>query len=260
MDGDFRPTRYPVILVHGINVRDGRSHFYWGRIPEALRENGVRVYLGGQDAWGTVAGNASQLKETVLRALEENQCGKVNFIAHSKGGLDVRYLVSRSGMAAHTASVTTLSTPHRGSHTAKWMAEQRLLSPYGACSNRFWGLLGDEAPRFRESMRELSAEGSEAFNRQCPDRPGVFYQSWGARLAGSRHDPLMAAFAAVCRPLDGETDGMVSPASAEWGLYRGTLERVSHHDLVDAARRDLPHFRPCDFYLRIVRELAGQGF
>lgn len=243
-----------------MNCRDERPIFYWGRIPETLRAHGTRVYLGGQDAWGSVAGNAEQLRRTVLRVLEKEQCEKVNLIAHSKGGLEARYLISGMDMADRVASLTTLSTPHHGSRTAQWMGERRLLIPYGMCSNRFWRVLGDEAPCFRETMRDLSAGSSEAFNRECPDAPGVYYQSWGARLDGSLHDPVMALFGAVCRPLDGETDGLVSPVSARWGVYRGTLERVSHQDLADALQRDLPHFRPCAFHVRIVRELAKKGF
>lgn len=259
MRNDCCQTRYPIVLVHGMNCRDERPIFYWGRIPKTLRSHGARVYLGGQDAWGTVAGNAEQLRKTVLRVLERERCGKVNLIAHSKGGLEARYLISKLGMAEHTATLTTLSTPHRGSRTAQWFAERRILmAPYGWCSNRFWRLLGDEAPRFRETLNDLSAAAAET--RECPDAPGVFYQSWGARLGGSLHDPVMALFGAVCRPLDGETDGLVSPDSARWGEYRGTLERVSHQDLADALQRDLPHFKPCAFHVRLVRELAKKGF
>ena len=260
MRSDCCTTRYPIILVHGVNCRDDRPLAYWGRIPAALKARGARVYLGGQDAWGTVSGNAAQLKQTVQRVRREEKCDKVNFIAHSKGGLEVRYLVSRMGLAEHTASVTTLSTPHRGSRTAGWIAGQRLLTPYGACSKQFWRLLGDQAPHFRETLRDISAAWSEDFNRMCPDMPGIFYQSWGANLSGSLHDPVMALFAAVCRPLDGETDGLVSCRSAEWGFYRGTLARVSHQDLVDTFQRDLPYFHPCGFYVRMVRELRQKGF
>lgn len=253
-------TRYPIVLVHGMNCRDERPLPYWGRIPETLRGHGARVYLGGQDAWGTVAGNAAQLRGTVQRVLEAEHCEKVNLIAHSKGGLEARWLISRLGMAERVASLTTLSTPHRGSRTAQWMGQRKLLWPYGVCSNQFWRILGDEAPHFQKTLRDLSETNAEAFNRDCPDVPGVYYQSWGACLSGSLHDPVMALFASVCRPLDGETDGLVSPESAPWGIYRGTLERVSHQDLVDTLQRDLPYFKPCAFYVRIVRELARKGF
>ena len=64
-------TRYPLLLAHGLNCRDHWPLDYWGRIPEALRAEGAVVYLGGQDAWGSVEGNARQLQAVLLRALEE---------------------------------------------------------------------------------------------------------------------------------------------------------------------------------------------
>ena len=45
---DCCKTRYPIILVHGMNCRDERPIFYWGRIPDTLRERGARVWLGGR--------------------------------------------------------------------------------------------------------------------------------------------------------------------------------------------------------------------
>lgn len=259
MRADDCRTRYPIILVHGMNCRDEKPIFYWGRVPDTLRAHGASVYLGGQDAWGTVAGNAAQLRGTVRRVLAEERCEKVNLIAHSKGGLEARYLISRLGMAEHVVSLTTLSTPHHGSKTAAWLERRRVLAPYGACSNRFWRVLGDQAPRFRETLRDLSPMWTEEMNRACPDAPGVYYQSWGASLSGAKHDPVMLLYAAVCRPLDGETDGLVSPESAKWGNYRGTLKRVGHQDLADALKRDLPHFDPRAFYVALVSELREMG-
>ena len=29
-------TRYPILLVHGLNCRDEVPFFYWGRVPELL--------------------------------------------------------------------------------------------------------------------------------------------------------------------------------------------------------------------------------
>lgn len=41
---------------------------------------------------------------------EETGCEKVNIIAHSKGGLDSRYAISRLGMDQYTASLTTINS------------------------------------------------------------------------------------------------------------------------------------------------------
>lgn len=38
----------------------------------------------------------------------------MNIIAHSKGGLDARYTITKKQMGHHVASLTTISTPHHG--------------------------------------------------------------------------------------------------------------------------------------------------
>ena len=54
------------------------------------------------------------IKKKILEVIEKTGCEKVNIIAHSKGGLDSRYAISILGMDKYTASLTTISTPHRG--------------------------------------------------------------------------------------------------------------------------------------------------
>lgn len=56
-------TKYPVLLVHGSNCRDFVPAQYWGRIPKALKKCGVTVFLGGQDAWGSIEDNAVTVKK-----------------------------------------------------------------------------------------------------------------------------------------------------------------------------------------------------
>jgi triacylglycerol esterase/lipase EstA (alpha/beta hydrolase family) len=108
--------KYPIVLVHGAGFRDKTLGFinYWGRIPKHLEKNGVTVYYGGTDAWGSIEENAEILKNRILRILQEEDLEKVNIIAHSRGGLEARYLISALEMEEYVASLTTISTSHRG--------------------------------------------------------------------------------------------------------------------------------------------------
>ncbi|MCM1578837.1 MAG: triacylglycerol lipase, partial [Ruminococcus sp.] len=109
------PLKYPIVLAHGMGFRDDGIIGYWGRIPKALEARGERIFYSGSDGNGNVEGNALQMKESVDRALAVTGAEKVNIIAHSKGGLEARYLISSLGYGKRTASLTTLSTPHNGS-------------------------------------------------------------------------------------------------------------------------------------------------
>lgn len=255
-------TRYPILLLHGLNCRDTRPIFYWGRVPRILEAHGAKVYLGGQDAWGTVADNGRVLKARVEDILAAEGCGKVNIIAHSKGGLEARRLISSLGMAGQVATLTTVCTPHRGSRTAEvWTTRRRWACRLAApVMNAVWRLLGDRAPDFLTVLHELTPQAMEDFNREHPNSPLVFYQSYGAALGRPAGEGLLARVQMWFCRADGVTDGLVSPASAIWGEDRGVLDRVSHQDVVDSRKKDLAHFSPGDFYVRMVRELAERGF
>ena len=253
-------TRYPLLLIHGLNCRDDWIFPYWGRVADILRQHGALVYLSGQDAWGSVSGNAEALRRRAGEILSETGAARLNLLAHSKGGLEARYLISTLGFASKTASLTTICTPHRGSKAAaEWLARERVCNIVGPRMEGFWRSRGDRAPDFWAAAAALTPEAMERFNRENPDSPLVYYQSWGARLDDPGWDP-MDRFQLWLTRADAPTDGLVSPDSAVWGNYRGTLEGVSHQDGAGGRRRKRPGFDAGEFYVRLVRELAELGF
>lgn len=251
-------TRYPILLIHGLNCRDDWIFPYWGRVAETLRERGAQVFLSGQDAWGSISGNAEALLRRGEAILEETGSEKLNHLAHSKGGLEARYLISTLGFAGRTASLTTICTPHHGSRAAAvWLERERVCGLAGRGLERFWRARGDRNPDFSAAVSGLTPEAMARFNRENPDSPQVYYQSWGARLDRAGWDPMDRVQLWLTKA-DAPTDGLVSPDSAVWGVYRGTLEGVSHQDSVGGRRR--PRFQAGEFYIRLVKELADMGF
>ena len=107
-------TKYPIILVHGIIIKDIKFIKSFGNIDRILKIQGHHVYKSNVDGVGTIENNASMLKEEILSILEKEKVDKVNIIAHSKGGLDSKYMIQQLGMEDHVASLTTLCTPHKG--------------------------------------------------------------------------------------------------------------------------------------------------
>ena len=251
-------TRYPLLMIHGLNCRDDWIFSYWGPMTDLLRSHGALVCLSGQDAWGSVPGNARALLRRGEDILAETGGEKLNLIAHSKGGLEARYLISTLGFAEKTASLTTICTPHRGSKAAaEWLGREKACRLFGPALEGFWRARGDREPDFRAAVSALTPEAMERFNAENPDSPLVHYQSWGARLDRPVRDPMDRVQLWLTKA-DGPTDGLVSPDSAVWGHWRGTLEGVSHQDAVGGRKR--PGFDAGEFYIRLVRELAEMGF
>ena len=80
---------------------------YWTGADMYLRKMGVRLIAPEVKPLGSIETRAHELKEAIERAYPR---GKVNIVAHSMGGLDARYMITKLGMGRRVASLTTLST------------------------------------------------------------------------------------------------------------------------------------------------------
>lgn len=262
-------TRYPVLLVHGVFFRDFRFFNYWGRIPAELKRNGAVLFYGGQQSAASVAECGRELAGRIQQILTETGCDKVNIIAHSKGGLDSRYAVAKCGAAPYVASLTTINTPHRGCIFADYLLDKipdgicrSVAARYNAALKRF----GDSDPDFMEAVQDLTASSCARLNELLPDDPQVYYQSVGTRMhhaAGGRF-PLNMSYPLV-KHFDGECDGLVSLDSMKWGSHficpdvpgsRG----ISHGDMIDLNRENIPGFDVREFYVKLVHDLKEMGF
>lgn len=259
----MEPTKYPVVLVHGMMVKDFSFWPAFRGIIDFLRKQNVTVYASNQDGLGTIAGNAAQLKEEIKTILEKESCDKVNLIAHSKGGLDARYMISQLDMAGKVASLTTLSTPHHGSGlSAKLLQMPAFFAKTIAfCSNTFYKLLGDKQPDILRLGQELTAEAMEDFNASVPNAPTVYYQSFSStaphKKAFLRFIPYQIS--RYCEQDD--TDGMVAVKSSQWGNYRGSMSaELDHFKMVGVYGSKKKLTGVGLFYLHLIQELGHMGF
>ena len=256
-------TKYPVVLVHGMMVKDFSFWHAFRGITGFLREQGVTVYVTNQDGVGSVETNAAQLKEEILQILKKENCAKVNLIAHSKGGVDARYMISQLDMDHCVASLTTLSTPHHGSGlSAKLLKMPKFMAKTVAfCADLSYRLLGDREPDILRLGQELTPEAMEQFNRTAPNMPGVYYQSFSSTAPGKkaflRYIPYQIS--RYCEQDD--TDGMVSVKSSQWGNYRGSMgAEVDHFKMVGVYGSEKGLTGVGLFYLHIIQELQAMGF
>lgn len=260
-------TKYPLLMVHGVFFRDYKYVNYWGRIPNELRKNGATVYFGNHQSALPVNLSGEELAQRIKNICEQTGCEKVNVIAHSKGGLDARYAVSRCGADKYVASVTTISTPNRGCVFVDWLLNKiskSVQNGIAATYNSALRKLG-ETPDFISAVQDLTYERCAELNIQMPDSDSVFYQSVGSKLnkAVSGKFPMNMSYHFV-KHFSGDNDGLVSTDSFAHGKYTYLTVKgkrgISHADIVDMNRENIDGFDVREFYVQLVAELKQKGF
>lgn len=115
-------------------------------------------------------------------------------------------------------------------------------------------------------MRDLTAEACETRNKYIKDAEGVYCQSIGSKCnrAVNGRFPLNFTYYLV-KYFGGENDGLVSTESFPWGeQYRLVTVKgkrgVSHGDMIDLNRENIPGFDVREFYVNLVAELKQRGF
>jgi len=241
--------RYPVVLVHGlfgfdeIGVGASRQVYFRG-IGDALAKDGHGIHVARMPAARSIAERAQEL----ARCVRSIDAKRVNLVAHSMGGLDARYAITRLGLRPSVATLLTIGTPHRGSPLADLSAE--LAAKLGvaralAAGGLSLGALGD-----------LTTESLAVFNGRVPDCRGVAYLSVvGAVRRKRRTNPLLLPSYLWMRRQWGENDGIVPSSSQRWGKVVAEIEADHWAQIGWSSHFDAPRF-----YVRLLRELRALGF
>ncbi|PWY77104.1 triacylglycerol lipase [Aspergillus heteromorphus CBS 117.55] len=269
----YDTPKHPVVLAHGLlgfdELRLAGPYFpgvqYWRGIKEALSMKGVRVITATVPPSASIEARAEELaRDIAIGARGEG----VNIIAHSMSGLDSRYMITHLKPNDFSVkSLTTIATPHRGSAVADYVLNQigdgRLTQLYYAL-DRFKVETGAFAQLTRDYMETT-------FNPTTPDIEDVRYFSYGASMQPSFWSVFRLSHR-LLQQVEGYNDGLVSVASSKWGGeqgYKGTLEGVSHLDLINWSNRlkwlageitgNRQRFNAIAFYLDIADMLAKEG-
>lgn len=247
--------RTPIVLVHGLlgfgRVRVGPwvlANYFRG-LPKALVAAGNRVYVPSLSPTGGIMRRACQLRSFLDKKSPREP---VHLFAHSMGGLDARYLISCLGMEDRVLTLTTLGTPHRGTHFADWGLRhlERLVRPLFDFGNVPY-----------QAFYDLTAAHAEEFNARTPASPRVRYFSVAGRIERPGRHPQWALTARILNKREGPNDGIVSVASAQYG-ERFDIWESDHLGLVNwpyplATGRRANRVAA---YADLIRRLADEGY
>lgn len=243
-------SKYPLVLAHGLfgfaELKLAGSYLppihYWRGIKDALLANGAEVITATVPPSGSIEERAAKLREHILA---DSKGRPVNIVAHSMGGLDARYMISKSRHKRTLAqeqrkependinvrALVTVATPHHGSAYADFLFDQIGPDNLPTLYSAWQSTTGLGTGAFSQLTRKYM---TEEFNPRTKDDPNVRYFSYGAAL--KQKPPLLSPFRGsygVILKEEGPNDGLVSVDSARWGEYKGTLEGVSHLDLIN---------------------------
>ena len=256
--------KYPIILVHGIVIKDFLFIKAFGKIEKILKKEGYLVFTSKTDGFGSIENNASILKNQIEEILEKYQVDKINIIAHSKGGLDSKYMIKNLGMEEKVATLTTLCTPHKGSKIAdnilklpKWII--KFLAFF---INLFYKICRDKKPDCITVAKQLSTVNSieeETFFYS----KNIYCQSYSTTLKKSRDDFIMGIPLFFSKKYENDSsDGLVSKESSKFENYKGDCldESISHSEIIDYSLSKKKRDKIRNFYKELCKDLELKGY
>jgi triacylglycerol lipase len=257
--------------IHGIAYFNGVKDHLTARFP------GLRILATEVPPLGTIEVRGTELGNQILQAMQPGGSLDPNeplhIVAHSMGGLDSRFLLSPDNpknMADRISSLTTISTPHKGTALADLVVNLGdHLNPGNEVNLLDQGLRAALAHAGIEvgALRNLTTDGVSRFNDQFRDSDStkkfsVAGVGRGKRVLGIRLDTCVALRLPyrILKDKTGEdSDGLVSLSSATWGsgpeLWPADhLDEVGH-DLDQGPEGRPKHFDYLAKYEAIVERL-----
>ncbi|MDX1590514.1 MAG: alpha/beta hydrolase [Balneolaceae bacterium] len=257
---------YPVLMCHGYGgismlIKPSPIHDSCMR----LRSFGVEAFAPNIVPYSTIGVRAEQWAERIVQLQQRYGYKKLNVVAHSMGGLDIRAAISRLGMDRDVASLTTISTPHQGTSLADIVltAPELLKDKLNELMN--WlgeNILPGSKSDAAAAVEQLTPDYvRNEFNPNTPDQEGVAYFSVTAAVGkGTKHplNPIYRLQNQLIYQREGKNDGFVTVKSGIWGKHLGT-QPISHLEQIDIQvskeRRPLVE----NMWLQIATNLKEKG-
>ena len=258
--------KYPVLMCHGYGgfstlLSPSPMHKPCMR----LRSFGIHAFAPNIVPYATIETRAEQWSGIINKLINEYSYEKINVVAHSMGGLDMRYAITRLGIADSVASLTTIATPHHGTS----LAELVLNSP-----DTIRDKLAEFVDWFGESIYPSAKSNAvaavqqltrdyitEEFNPAIPDSDSIQYYSYSAAVGKGTNQPLHPIYRIQNQLIfqhEGINDSFVTDESAKWGKHLGTLP-ISHLEQIEIQVREDRKPLVERFWLDLAENLKESG-
>jgi len=258
--------KHPVLLCHGygaIATLVKPSPLY--DVAMLLRSHRVHTYAPNIVPYAKIQTRAKNWERLIHQLYDQGGGQEINIVAHSMGGLDIRYALAKLDIADEIASFTTVSTPHHGTSLA-----ELLLKTPDAIRDKladFLDWMGDRIYPHTKSDSVGSAEQLtrdyilEVFNPDITDVPDIPYYSYSSSVGKGTQNPIRIMSRYQNRHIfehEGLNDGMVSVKSAKWGEHIDT-SHLSHLEQINLRIKDerKPMFR--QFWIDLAKMLQQKG-
>lgn len=242
---DIIQLKYPILMCHGYGgLSTLLSPSPMHKPCMRLRSFGLHSYAPNIVPYATIETRAEQWAEIIKKLKKKFGYKKINIVAHSMGGLDMRYAIARLGVADSVSSLTTIATPHHGTS----LAELVLSSP-----DTIREKLAEFVDWFGESIFPATKSNAAAavqqltreyvttqFNPDIPDTQGIQYFSYSAAVGKGTDEPLHPIYRIQNQLIfqhEGINDAFVTDESAKWGKHLGTLP-LSHLEQIEIQVKD----------------------
>ena len=221
----------PIMLMHGFGAfLHVLSPVSLTPLVKNLRSQGLIIVAPLVPPYSTVPVRTQAWKEHFDHLLSDSGARKIHLIGLSSGGLDARYLVHMTNAGDRVASLTTISTPHRGSSIADAILERpdRIRKWLVALANWMGQRVSTSESDAERALEELTpAYLNDRFNPMIEDVEGIRYQSWAGQAGIGTSTPINPVLKPTNRRVfehEGVNDGIVSVNSARWTGFRGVIE------------------------------------
>jgi len=259
-------TKYPIFLCHGFGavgslVKPSPLH----DPCMLMRAHGVVAFAPNVVPYASIETRALNWVRLIKEVCEKYDFEKVNIVAHSMGGLDMRHALAHLDISDKVESLTTIATPHRGTYLADLVLKtpEILAGPISDIVDWFGNnVYPSEKSDTIGSVEQLTLNYvRNQFNPKTSAPKGLPIYSYSAAVGRGTNYSLHPIFKFQNIQIydkEGENDSFVSVKSAQWGTYLGCVN-LSHLNQINVqvSREFKSKYLEC--WTGIIKKLADFG-